>query len=136
MPSFHTLSALALPALLLACAAPAPTPSPSANVAPAAPIAQPSANDVDGLYWGTSTRFQADRRNCPHPGLVTLTVQNGQFEYRWNPLTYVEASVAPDGSVQGSGPDVTLRGRLDGPTLDGDVTNGACGLHFTTRRQT
>ena len=34
------------------------------------PFAPPAT--IDGVYRGTSTRFQADSRACPHPGLVTL----------------------------------------------------------------
>ncbi len=117
--------------LLSACAARPP--------APATPVAQavaPSADAVaDGVYNGTSTRFQADRRDCPHPGLVTLVVQAQRFEFRWSYGISVDAAVDPDGSVRGLGPDLTLTGRLDGRTLSGDVTNGACGLHFTARRE-
>jgi len=136
MLAIRALSLL-LPAMVLAsCAGPSPQSASTAgtSVATAPSLVQPG--EVDGLYQGTSTRFQADRRNCPHPGLVTLTVQNGQFEFHWNGVTYVDASIAPDGTVQGSGPDVTLAGHLDGSTLEGDVRNDACGLHFTTRRQT
>jgi len=89
---------------------------------------------LDGIYRGTSTRFRADRRDCPHPGLITLYVQDGQFEYRWTPQIYVPATIDPDGTVRGQGSDVTLAGHRDGNTIDGDITNGACGLHFTARK--
>lgn len=95
----------------------------------------PAAPDADGLYRGTSTRFRADRRDCPHPGLITLYVQDHQFEYRWTPQLYVAAVIDPDGTVHGQAPDVTLAGHRDGATLDGDVTNGACGLHFTAHKE-
>ncbi len=121
---------LLAPALLLACGGPPGNePTPQAQVGP--PL-QPTA--IDGEYRGTSTRFQADRRDCPHPGLLDFLVQDGRFEYRWNPYIYVFAAIAPDGSVQGEQSGVTLTGRLDGTRLSGDVINGTCGIHFTARR--
>jgi hypothetical protein len=86
---------------------------------------------VDGTYRGTSTRFQADSRNCPHPGLVLLVVQNSRFQYHWSYGVYIDAAIAPDGTVQGSAPNFTLIGRRDGKRIEGDVTNGNCGLHYT-----
>lgn len=123
------LPVLFLPAFVVSCGAP---PQPTLQI-PTAPPAQ--ATGIDGLYRGSSTRFQADRRDCPHPGLVDLAVQGGQFEYRWSPMVYVDATIGPDGSVQGAAADVTLSGRLDGDTLSGDVSSGTCGLHFTATRQ-
>ena len=112
---------LALCAALAACAPPPPPPPP-----PAA-----TSEPVDGTYRGTSTRFQADSRNCPHPGLVLFVVQNSQFQYHWSYGVYIDASIAPNGTISGSAPDFTLVGKRDGSHMDGDVTNGACGLHFT-----
>lgn len=115
---------------LAACSTPPP-----AHVAKTSVPAQPAQIGSDGVYQGTSTRFQADRRDCPHPGLVTLVVQGEQFEFKWDRYLSIEAQIAPDGSVHGIGPDVSLTGQLSGRILSGDVTNGACGLHFTTRRE-
>jgi len=111
-------------ALLFACAPPpAPAPKPAPPPAPADPI--------DGVYRGTSTRFQADSRACPHPGLVTLYVQDARFYYRWDYATWIDASIAADGSVHGQGDRITLLGKRDGRHMEGDITNGLCGLHFT-----
>jgi hypothetical protein len=118
MRSFPLLATLC--AALAACAPPPPP-------APPAPPPVP----VDGTYRGTSTRFQADSRSCPHPGLVLLTVQNGQFQYHWSYGVYIDATIAPDGAIQGSAPAFTLVGKRVGKRVEGDVTNGACGLHFT-----
>jgi hypothetical protein len=112
---------------LSACAAPPPPPKPATPVRPPAP--------VDGEYRGTSTRFQADSRTCPHPGLVTLYVQNAEFFYRWNYNTWVDATIDPDGTVHGQADRITLAGKRKGRNMDGDVTNGLCGLHFTVREQ-
>ena len=91
----------------------------------------PPPEPIDGTYRGTSTRFQADSRACPHPGLVLLVVQDSQFQYHWSYGVHIDASIAPDGTIRGSAPDFTLVGKRDGRHMDGDVTNGACGLHFT-----
>ena len=130
MPNVRAVLVLAACGSVAACAGKPPE---SATASPTAAVTAPRIA-TDGTYQGTSTRFQADRRDCPHPGLVTLYVQDHQFEYRWTPQLYVDAAIDPDGTVHGIGPDVTLNGRHDGATIDGDVTNGACGLHFTARK--
>jgi hypothetical protein len=116
----------ALCAALSACAAP---PSP----APPAPASRPP-ETIDGEYRGTSTRFQAQSRTCPHPGLVRLEVINSQFQFRWDARTWVDAAIAPDGNVTGSAERITLVGKQAGPKIEGDVTDGNCGLHFTVTR--
>ena len=132
--SIRRTGALAGLLILGACSAPAPKPpAHTAQTQPAAPPAQPAS--PDGVYWGTSTRYVAERRDCPHPGVVTLAVHNGQFDYRWDWMTDVLATVLPDGTVQGASGNITLTGRLDGGELTGDVSNGACALHFTMQRQ-
>lgn len=125
MPAFRFCLPGALAAVLSACAAPAPKPI-------AAPAEQP-AFPVDGVYHGTSTRFRANSRSCPHPGLVTLYVQDRQFFYRWSYAIWVTASIEPDGTVDGAQGDIELHGRRDGRTIEGDVTTAQCGLHFTVR---
>jgi hypothetical protein len=121
--------------ILGACTAPAPPrPVHTAEPQQAAPPAQ--AAGPDGVYWGTSTRYVAERRDCPHPGVVTLAVHNAQFDYRWDWATDVLGSISPDGTVQGASGNITLTGRLDGGELTGDVSNPTCALHFTAQRQT
>jgi hypothetical protein len=78
-----------LSAALVSCA-PSPPPTP-------APPPKP-AETVDGEYRGTSTRFQADSRGCPHPGLVNFQVIQNQFQFRWDYKTWVNAAIAPDGA--------------------------------------
>lgn len=104
-------------------------------------------DQVDGLYRGTSTRYQAEIRGCPSPGLVTLNVAAGQFTYRWNGRTLIPASILPDGSVQGQLDDITLTGTFQPaetapgavaptvPRIQGDVSNGSCGIHYTVTRR-
>ena len=108
-------------------------PDPAAALPPASFNGAPSA--IDGLYKGSSTRYQADRRDCPHPGLVNLFVQDRQFTYRWNRATDIAAAIGQDGSISGTDGTISLSGRQTGDTLVGDLTNGACSLHFTTRRR-
>lgn len=112
-------------AALAACASKPPPP-------PAPPPKPPV--EIDGEYRGTSTRFQADSRACPHPGLVDFQVIEHEFQYRWDYSTFVMASIAPDGTVTGGAERITLVGKQDGPMIEGDVTNGNCGLHFTVKQ--
>lgn len=116
--------AAALCAAVVACAStPAPPPAPPKP-----------AFEVDGYYRGTSTRFQADSRACPHPGLVDFQVIQHQFQFRWDYKTFVLAAIAPDGAVTGGAERITLVGKQNGPQIEGDVTNGDCGLHFTVKK--
>ena len=128
LPYWRAGAALLVCATLGACAAPPPKPAP----APAA-VAKSGPPDWDGEYRGTSTRFRATERDCPHPGLLTLYVGQSSFDFRWNQID-VTAVIAPDGSVSGQGPGITLNGQVNGRRMEGDVTNGACGLHFTVTR--
>ena len=135
MLSVRRMGLLAGLLILGACSAPVPNAPPQTTEAQQhAPPTQ--AASPDGVYWGTSTRYVADRRDCPHPGVVTLAVHNGQFDYRWDWATDVLASISPDGSVQGVSGNITVTGRLNGGELTGDISNGTCALHFTTQRQT
>ena len=114
----------AICAALAGCASPPPPPKPPPKLP----------DIVDGEYRGTSTRFQADSRACPHPGLVHLEVIGNAFQYRWDNRTMVDATIAPDGAITGSAERITLVGRQTGRKLEGDVTNGNCGLHFTVTK--
>jgi hypothetical protein len=107
---------------LVACASPPPAP-------PAPPAKSPET--IDGEYRGSSTRFQAESRACPHPGLVRLEVIDGRFQFRWAPSIRVDGAIAADGAVTGGAERITLVGRQTGPRIEADVTNGDCGLHFT-----
>jgi len=121
-------SAVCLLAALAGCAAPPPAPPP---VVPAAA----ADTGVDGLYKGTSTRYEADRRDCPHPGLVQIYVQNRQFTYRWAWGVDVPGTIQADGTISGGSGDIQLQGKLDGKQMTGDLSNGACALHFTVERR-
>lgn len=118
---------LAAPICLAACAAP-PPPAPAPK--PAAP-----ADLVDGEYRGTSTRFQADSRSCPRPGLVTLIIWDNKFQYHWNREIWLDAVVGPDDVVTGQGPGISMQGRRTGNRIEGDVTDGTCGFHFTVTKR-
>jgi len=124
-----TFRAMVFAAICVAPAACAPQPPP----APPPPAKPPER--IDGEYRGTSTRFQAESRACPHPGLVRIEVIDSAFQFRWDRNTYVDATIAPDGSITGTAERITLVGKQTGPKIDGDVTNGDCGLHFTVVRR-
>jgi hypothetical protein len=101
--------------------------------APPRPAPKP-AEETSGFWRGTSTRFQVESRSCPRPGLVTIQVWDDKFQYRWDNKTWVDAAILADGTVQGQAPGITLVGKLAGKRLEGDVTNGDCGLHFTVTK--
>ena len=122
---------LATLASVAGCGSPSPPKPPVPPPTAPAPAAAP--DKIDGIYRGTSTRFQAESRTCPHPGPVTLYVQNGKFSYQWDYATWVDSFIYAGGVVQGQAAGITLVGRKTDSTLEGDVTNGLCGLHFTTR---
>lgn len=122
MRAFAPLAALA--ALLGGCGHSAETVQVPA-AAPAAPEPVP-----DGLWRGTSTRFQADSRGCPGPGLLALDVQNRTFVFRWGRGISVDVAIQPDGSLAGQSGDITVVGRYAGGRIEGDATSPSCGLHF------
>jgi hypothetical protein len=122
--------------LLLACCAVAgcaskPPPSPPRPTS--AP--KPAHSTSDGTYRGTSTRFRADSRSCPSPGLVTLRVLEGVFSYRWSRDISALAKIAPDYSIEGETGDITLTGRVTGDRIEGDVSNATCAYHFTATKR-
>lgn len=90
----------------------------------------------DGDYVGTNTRSQfPQRRDCPHSGPFRLLVQAGVAYYRWNYYQYVPIQFLNNGTLSGSVPGIQLTGTYDGTTIQGDVTDGQCWLHFTLRRR-
>ena len=117
--------AAALSVSLFGCGSSSPPPAPPT----------PPREDTAGIWRGTSTRFQAEARSCPHPGLVTLQVWDDKFQYRWDGKTWVDAAIGADGIVRGQGPGITLIGKHAGNRIEGDITNGDCGLHFTVMKK-
>jgi hypothetical protein len=90
----------------------------------------------DGDYRGSATRYQALRRTCPRPSQllsILVCVRGGVMYYRWE-NQYIPVSVRTDGTLSGAAPGVQLTGTHDGTTMQGDVTDGQCGLHFTLKR--
>jgi hypothetical protein len=92
----------------------------------------PTVSD-DGDYRGTSTRFQVLRRTCPRPGILHIAVRSGVMFYRWESQD-IQVSVLNNGTLSGSLPGVLLTGTHDGTTIQGDVSDGQCGLHFTLKK--
>lgn len=121
-------------AMILAGCAGKPAPAP-----PPPPEPPPPVEIQTGVYRGTSTRFRADARGCPSPGLVTLTVQGRSFDYRWNNRISVLVTIAPDGSLSrddgDANGDISVFGRATPDLIEGDISNAACALHFTARRR-
>src|SRR5205814_1299618 len=75
---------------------------------------------VDGEYHGTSTRFQAEKRTCPHPGLVRFDVIGRAFQFRWDGNTLVDATIGPDGTLSGGAERITLVGRQTNQKIEAD----------------
>jgi hypothetical protein len=139
LPGRLPAPALLLPLLLTllapglaGCAAPPAPKPPPAPVAAAAPAGPP---DWDGAYHGTSTRYRAALRDCPHPGVLTLYVAQSTFYYRWTGGLEIPGTVGPDGTITGGDGNVRLTGAVRGRLMEGDVSDPACGLHFTVTRR-
>jgi len=87
----------------------------------------------DGDYRGSATRFQVLSRTCPRPSLLSINVRNGVMFYRWEGQV-IQVSVLSNGTLTGTLPGVQLTGTHDGTIMQGNVTDGQCGLHFTLKR--
>ena len=66
--------------------------------------------------------------------MVRIEVVGSAFQFRWDPGTFVDATIAPDGAITGGAERITLVGKQTGTKIEGDVTNGDCGLHFTVTK--
>jgi hypothetical protein len=89
---------------------------------------------ADGAYRGTSTRVRAESHDCPSAGLVDLQVVDGVFSYRWDRDVVVLATIGSDASFEGESGDITLKGRVNGDRIEGDVKNPSCAYHFTATK--
>ena len=102
------------------------------TLAACVPPVAPTVSD-DGDYRGTATRFQVLRRTCPRPTLLHIPVRGGTMFYRWEGQD-MQVSVLNNGTLSGSLPGVRLTGTHDGTIIQGDITDGQCGLHFTLKK--
>lgn len=134
MPSPRQNRARLLAALLVlgpsGCATPPPAPEP----APTPESPGGVRGDFEVLYRGTSTRFQADQRSCPSPGLVTVRIENNGFTYRLGGRVLIETTIAPDGTLSGREQDFSVTGTATENKIEGDVKSPHCGYHFVARR--
>jgi len=134
MPFRPPVLPLALAAMLSACN---DAPRPQSPAAPAGPGG--ISGDFEMLYRGASTRYQADNRNCPSPGLVTIRPQNGVFTYRLGGRVLIETTIIGDGSLAGNGTgpnaDYAITGTATAAKIEGDIRNGQCAYHFRATRQ-
>jgi hypothetical protein len=96
------------------------------------PLANTTINP-EGDYRGSATRFQVLRPTCPRPGLLNISVRNGIMFYKWE-NQFIQVSVLSNGTLSGALPGVQLNGTHDGTIMQGNVTDGQCGLHFTLKR--
>ena len=110
-----------------------------AETAATQPKAAPTPGGVSGdfevLYRGASTRFQADARTCPSPGLVTIRPDNGVFTYRLGGRILIETTIIGDGTLAGNAGDYTVTGTATADKIEGDVQSSQCGYHFRAVRK-
>lgn len=111
-----------------ACAEPAP-----------APVARATPGGVSGdfevLYRGASTRYQADARTCPSPGLVAIRPENGVFTYRLGGRVSIETTIIGDGTLAGNAQDYAITGTATADKIEGDIQSPQCGYHFRAMRK-
>ena len=130
--------ALWLVASAAACSAPAPPTPPPAPAMPAV--------SFDGHYTG-SIRITKNHNNwCDTPPSISITISNNAFTWTltrpnlpqkelYNPTYQVE--VHPDGQfdVEGGNGDFTsLKGRITGSHMTGDIDGKYCGYVFSADR--
>ena len=94
-----------------------------------------TAGGFEVVYRGASTRFQADNRACPSPGLVTIRPENDAFTYRLGGRVLIETTIIGNGSLAGQGQDYTITGTATAEKIEGDIQNGQCGYHFRAMRK-
>ena len=107
-------------------------PAPTVAPAPPPPVA---ARSLDGAYQGTATRYRADRRTCPPPGLVYLAVNQNAFDYSLGRRGSVPVTIGPGGTFRGSDGDFEITGTADGTRLRGHADSAACGYEFVAVRK-
>ncbi len=108
-------------------------PAPQAAAPPAGP--KGVSGDFEVVYRGTSTRFQADARSCPSPGLVTIRPENGVFTYRLGGRVLIETTIIGDGTLAGNAGDFSITGTATAQKIEGDIRSSQCGYHFRALRK-
>ncbi len=118
--------------LLAGCASSPKPPLPVAQ-APAAPPQQ-----IDGQYRGIARLARATVRGCPRSGPRTVMVE-GQalsLNYRGPTVSYaLTATVAPDGSIQGSDGRGSIQGQISGRHMDLTVESEYCVVRYALERR-
>ena len=102
----------------------------------AAPAVTPE--QIDGQYRGIARLIRAAVRGCPRSGPRSITVQGGALSvnYRGPAVSYaLAATVAPDGSIQGSDGRGSVQGQITGRHMDLTVTSDACDLRYALERR-
>lgn len=126
-----------------------------AGCGPAASGAPPAGTAFDGTYAGRSTLLRGFGYLCGPPSYeLAVSVKDGRFAYtpQLNPYgnTPVEARIAADGTVKGSGlyfapnyvfrgPEfryawITIAGHVAGPVLDITISDLRCDRRWTLQR--
>ncbi len=117
--------------MLASCAGPRP-PAPIAEAPPAPP------EHIDGQYRGIARLIRAAVRGCPRSGPRTIMVEGSALSvnYRGPTVSYaLAATVAPDGSIQGSDGRGAVQGQITGRHMDLTVTSDACDVRYALERR-
>ena len=111
------------------------------TVAALAAISALAASPLDGAYHGDSTVTVGVPSLCGKDFKLTITVNNGAFDYVWDKSTniIIPITAAADGSLSGerfvsarAGAKAT--GRITGKTLEMDLVGRQCTRHVVVRK--
>jgi hypothetical protein len=108
------------------------TPPPSLR-----PAAAKVSASFDGNYNGTTQLIRGSNIACGSQDPMTLHVVNNGFSYTlnqpqvvWQPVRSFEVIIAPDGSFQSQSGPASIRGRVGGGHMQGEINGDACGFLF------
>jgi hypothetical protein len=98
------------------------------------------ASQFDGSYGGYRTTTRGGPPICRHgTQREVVTVSNGQFSYTYNGIVSVVATIAADGSFDGTAQYMygrtqgiaVLRGHIVNNVLEADLSGQACTYHLS-----
>lgn len=103
-----------------------------------------AAGPFDGTYAGRGQLAPGGNFNCPTEyGGRQVTIVDGAFSFKHNTILTIDAKVAPDGTISGSGYAATMRGggtqtlsgKVSGDTIEMDTANDRCTFHVTMKKK-
>ena len=111
------------------------------TVAALATITAFAASPLDGAYHGDSIVTVGVPSTCGKDFKLTITINNGAFEYVWDKSTniVIPISAATDGSLSGerfvsARAGAKASGRITGKTLEMDLVGRQCTRHVVVKK--